>query len=102
MILQSHSGRFIASYIDQFARAEVQSLKQRTDIQPGYDVAQCYCVAAQRLGSDRLVATADLLPPAYQTGVQPPQIPVVRLASCWPVHLASDSLRRHSAFASQH
>ena len=75
--LQSHQGRFTAAYIDQFARAEVQSLRQRTAPQPPGSVAQCFCVAAQRPDSDRIVGTADLLPPAACTSVKLPQIPEV-------------------------
>jgi GNAT superfamily N-acetyltransferase len=73
--VQEHAGRFTSSYIEQFARAEVQSLCERTHPIPPQRHPLCHCIAAHHANNDRIVATADLLPPAHHTDVPPGKVP---------------------------
>lgn len=76
--MQGDEGRFVGAFVKQFESAEWTSLQARTATRYGGQPS-CYCLAARTLASDRIVATADLLPPYAYSQLHPKGVPQVRL-----------------------
>ena len=78
--VQGDSGKFVASFIQQFETAEFISLSKRTsDVG---DHARCCCLVVQLPDSDTVIGTADLVPSASHSGHHPRGVPEV-----WPLFL---------------